>query len=83
MVDDVSDKLQPKSVTEEDLQRKLADDTDPLEASFRPAVGSLLYFSAVRRPDIAAVVRILTQETERPTSTVNDGAERAMAYLNR
>ncbi|KAI9918954.1 hypothetical protein PsorP6_011913 [Peronosclerospora sorghi] len=47
----------------------------------RPALGALLYLLVLTRPDISTAVRLLAQETERPTAALKVGIENVFRYL--
>lgn len=53
----------------------------PNNKQYRQAVGSLLYFSTVSRPDIALSVGILCRQVERPTESDWNTVKRVMRYL--
>ncbi|GMF49647.1 unnamed protein product [Phytophthora fragariaefolia] len=55
------DKSQPRTPMECDFQRQVVDDSELIQETIRPAVGSLLYASTVSRPDLATAVRIVAQ----------------------
>ncbi|KAF4132787.1 hypothetical protein GN958_ATG18085 [Phytophthora infestans] len=67
---------------EERYRDKLFLDEDICEFKPRPAIGALLYLSVISRPDLATAIRLLAQETERPTRAVEDGINRVFRYLN-
>ncbi|KAG6610138.1 pol polyprotein [Phytophthora cinnamomi] len=75
--------LLPRSPTEPGFPSQVLLDTDLVNESFRAIVGFLLYASTVTRPDLALPVRIIAQETERPTATIALGVGRIMGYLAR
>ncbi|KAF4132186.1 hypothetical protein GN958_ATG18624 [Phytophthora infestans] len=67
---------------EERYRDKLFLDEDIYEFKPLPAIGALLYLSVISRPDLATAIRLLAQETERPTRVVEDGINRVILYLN-
>ncbi|KAI9921381.1 hypothetical protein PsorP6_001142 [Peronosclerospora sorghi] len=66
---------------EERYRDRLFQEQDLTTFKPRPALGALLYLSVLTRPDISTAVRLLAQETERPTSALKAGIENVFRYL--
>ncbi|GMF46601.1 unnamed protein product [Phytophthora fragariaefolia] len=77
------DRSRPRTPMDSNFQHQVADDMQTIGEPIRPAVGSLLYASTVSRPDLTTVVRLIAQETEQPTSTVQTAIGRVLGYLAR
>ncbi|GMF70217.1 unnamed protein product [Phytophthora fragariaefolia] len=77
------DKSRPRTPMDSNFQHQVADDMQTIGESIRPAVGSLLYASTVSRPDLTTAVRLIAQETEQPTRTVQAAIGRVLGYLAR
>ncbi|GMF35038.1 unnamed protein product [Phytophthora fragariaefolia] len=77
------DRSRPRTPMDSNFQHQVADDMQTIGESIRPAVGSLLYASTVSRPDLTTAARLIAQESEQPTRTVQAAIGRVLGYLAR
>ncbi|KAI9921725.1 hypothetical protein PsorP6_000281 [Peronosclerospora sorghi] len=74
--------VRPEATPMEELYRNcIFQEQDLTTFQPRPALGALLYLSVLTRPDISTAVRLLAQETERPTAALKAGIENVFRYL--
>ncbi|GMF38710.1 unnamed protein product [Phytophthora fragariaefolia] len=77
------DRSRSRTPMDSNFQHLVADDMQTISESIRPAVGSLLYASTVSPPDLTTAVRLIAQEAEQPTRTVQAVIGRVFGYLAR